>query len=781
MYISDWIGDDYKGWSHEKIFITAPTGSGKTTFILKTFLQFCYITGKRILYMVNRNILKQQLESEVRSIYADNLSIQNHIQFATYQEIENDILNAARLGTQMSGYSPLTSLREFDCVICDEAHYFLSDSNFNPNTILSLSWLLDMYDAKLMIFMSATIDRLHDYIKHYEDINRSVYTEVYRLPLYRQSNMFNPFLNSRIGEDDVDKEGNVTKRRNYDIEASDNDDDITEKLDNRSSTYEYLDIGILNDEDDILRLVEDTSQKWLIFVNSIEQGNELKRRIDNRTKARKGRGSGLDDDSDETSLRPEVVVLTADYSDMEDPLLEVSGIAKKNRYEARILISTSVMDNGITLHDIELRNLIISADVETQFIQMLGRKRRDDQKVKLYLFRRDKSFFNRRLQNFKKLSNIARYYLKDLDEKVQLPWRQVTLTMSISAPIGQIISVFYLMYVSNLGRIISDSELNLMPIEQKVSFYSDMLYVIQSLITNGVVSNTEALGTRIDKIKKYSNEQKKNLWTEAYVTINRAREYLRFYKIEPVLSQELENAFDTILMIDDNVFSIQFPDEEAAVVGYSNIQEQNVILKHHVQILQDLFGHKIQFEDISSMFFAYLGRLYINPLSVRNLEYLCGYYEQVIEEYERRDNDKDSFVRRQLSWLGKSDEEIDDIIRKAEWSEADAYIDSIKKALNGDIVDDEGKPVKSILGKPLTKEQNIEFRDKYLRKDILKLLKLNERPEDPKYGIAYRAFYRTKTPISEESMDYLREYCNLPYTMTVDKKTGIYTIEEVKD
>ena len=38
-YIADSIGNDYKNWgAGEVVFISAPTGSGKTTFILKNFL-----------------------------------------------------------------------------------------------------------------------------------------------------------------------------------------------------------------------------------------------------------------------------------------------------------------------------------------------------------------------------------------------------------------------------------------------------------------------------------------------------------------------------------------------------------------------------------------------------------------------------------------------------------------------------------------------------------------------------------------------------------------------
>lgn len=50
-YIVHSIGDDYKKWAEgDIIFISAPTGSGKTTFILKDFLPTWNITKGKVLY-----------------------------------------------------------------------------------------------------------------------------------------------------------------------------------------------------------------------------------------------------------------------------------------------------------------------------------------------------------------------------------------------------------------------------------------------------------------------------------------------------------------------------------------------------------------------------------------------------------------------------------------------------------------------------------------------------------------------------------------------------------
>ncbi len=67
MYISDRISKEYENWKNgDLIFIEAPTGSGKTTFVLEHLLPYFHEKGKRILYLVNRKILKKQLKKELK-------------------------------------------------------------------------------------------------------------------------------------------------------------------------------------------------------------------------------------------------------------------------------------------------------------------------------------------------------------------------------------------------------------------------------------------------------------------------------------------------------------------------------------------------------------------------------------------------------------------------------------------------------------------------------------------------------------------------------------------
>ena len=49
------------------------------------------------------------------------------------------------------------------------------------------------------------------------------------------------------------------------------------------------------------------------------------------------------------------------------------------------------MDNGISFIDSDLKHIVVSADTQEEFIQMLGRKRANNEKVTLYIYRRNQS------------------------------------------------------------------------------------------------------------------------------------------------------------------------------------------------------------------------------------------------------------------------------------------------------------------------------------------------------------------------------------------------------
>ena len=59
MYLEEIIGNQYRNWkSGEWVFISAPTGTGKTTFVLNQLVPEAKNAGKEVLFLSNRTILR---------------------------------------------------------------------------------------------------------------------------------------------------------------------------------------------------------------------------------------------------------------------------------------------------------------------------------------------------------------------------------------------------------------------------------------------------------------------------------------------------------------------------------------------------------------------------------------------------------------------------------------------------------------------------------------------------------------------------------------------------
>lgn len=112
----------------------------------------------------------------------------------------------------------------------------------------------------------------------------------------------------------------------------------------------------------------------------------------------------------------DVVFIDADYDEDEEAYSSVCELREKELINKRVVITTAVMDNGISFHDESLRNIIIMADTEEEFIQMLGRKRRDGEIVQLYICKRDIAHFKRHLQIVENTLKLYNNYIGEIEK-----------------------------------------------------------------------------------------------------------------------------------------------------------------------------------------------------------------------------------------------------------------------------------------------------------------------------------------------------------------------------
>ena len=363
--VSGLVGDDYKKWQCGDIIkIAAPTGSGKTTFVLETLLKWAIIKKMPILYMVNRKILKEQIEQRLKTIIQAqlinsgvNVNISEWISVWTYQTIEKRIISGKIEGL-------ISQEKRYKIVIYDECHYFLADSLFNPATDVSFLNLTEEFDTGIQVFMSATIDSMKAYLDNYKGFWSNEIT-----PLRRRRSP--PIRYKRM-------------RGKCYYEYPNNADQAC-----FNSIYDYLDIRVIENSDDLAVRIKKTSkkEKWLIFVNSIQEGNKLVKNLANEPDA---------------VISDDVIFIDASYKYDSEEYERVRELQEKSSISKRVVISTSVMDNAISFIDSDLKHIVVSADTQEEFIQMLGRKRADNEKVTLYIYRRNQAFFERRKREVNK-------------------------------------------------------------------------------------------------------------------------------------------------------------------------------------------------------------------------------------------------------------------------------------------------------------------------------------------------------------------------------------------
>lgn len=147
-YVADVISpDDVEKWKDlsGNVIIDSGTGTGKTTFIKN-------LTDYKLLYLCNRKALEEQF-----------LEDSENIEVMLYQKLESYIISAMlgnkfKLGVDF--YSSMDNFikyfEQFDFIILDEAHYFVTDISFNTKVRYSLNFLFKTLEHSKKILMTAT-------------------------------------------------------------------------------------------------------------------------------------------------------------------------------------------------------------------------------------------------------------------------------------------------------------------------------------------------------------------------------------------------------------------------------------------------------------------------------------------------------------------------------------------------------------------------------------------------------------------------------------------------
>ena len=108
-------------------------------------------------------------------------------------------------------------------------------------------------------------------------------------------------------------------------------------------------LNFVSSIDDVPFLIESSqNEKWLIFIDNKQKGKSLSNELGTKC-------AYLDSENKENDVWKQIV--------------------KNQNFDKRVLVTTSVLDNGINIVDDKLKNIIVFSDSRTSIIQMIGRKR----------------------------------------------------------------------------------------------------------------------------------------------------------------------------------------------------------------------------------------------------------------------------------------------------------------------------------------------------------------------------------------------------------------------
>lgn len=348
MYISNLLQDSYKTWAdHSEVIIDAPTGSGKTSFILKNLLPYALKNNLEILYICNREILYKQLASELCEYYEIPYELLDNYNFCefpgitltTYQTLQAIV--RGKLFNQIPFYY---------YVVADEIHYIAADAEFNSEIDLFWKWWNQSCSCNVKIMISATLDDVYPYIASFS---------------WQEYNFWPPLDNkyeSKYERIFFREPTHVMMRLDRKVELL-----YHYKIPRDNWTHP---IYVFDDESDIIHAINDFAfdGKWLIFQSNKKKAQAMKK-----------------------ELIPSCDFLSAETKD-SDVMKE---IIDNQTFSKQILITTKVLDNGVSLHDKNIKNIVLNTISKTDFLQMLGRRRKctEDEDVRLFIPRSSSSYF----------------------------------------------------------------------------------------------------------------------------------------------------------------------------------------------------------------------------------------------------------------------------------------------------------------------------------------------------------------------------------------------------
>ncbi len=269
-------------------------------------------------------------------------------------------------------------VQEIGYVILDEAHFFITDARFNSHTEHILQMIITYFlGHTVRVYMSASLSKVYPVIRNLEE------------------SILNLLVQQPSNEHKSTPALPITPRMYFYKKKAD---------------YSYYKFHFFEKWARLAKEINDAPKedKWLIFIRDKDFRNEI-----------------------EKALKPFVSANQISYVDAETknrPVFQY--IVKNKKFEGKVLIATSALDNGVSFHDSNLKHIVVSTFDQESAIQMIGRKRkRQGEKTNVYFRIPSELEIKNAYESVSRQLSLIREFKTNPDHFFQKYWGNLTLSM----------------------------------------------------------------------------------------------------------------------------------------------------------------------------------------------------------------------------------------------------------------------------------------------------------------------------------------------------------------
>lgn len=384
------------------LLASAPTGQGKSFFVKNMLYDYCKKHHYRILYLLPRKVVKDEFIEELQADdKADVITVREYQEFERFE------------------YHP--SFLPYDIIICDECHYFVSDSIFNPYTERSFVRIIKYAKHAIKLYITATETPI-------QQILESFLGELNKILLFlklEDETLIKEHVNIKfLMADSADQKKNA----------------VNKILDKINDTEEET-------EKDIFNHIPN-GEKAIVFCDTAKYAHDLWKKHKNESLFICSRGNEKNKyfvkDIDEKAYKK---------------------MLHDHKFDCKYVFCTSALDVGFSIKDRQVKHIICLLWEWNSIVQAIGRKRFLDLQDTITVYLKDynnnsvgglMSDNKKKFRHYNCLKTHGAQAYFDQYEQIPDPAKIVYYARNAEKQFEPAVNRFVLMYHANNKRILEE-------------------------------------------------------------------------------------------------------------------------------------------------------------------------------------------------------------------------------------------------------------------------------------------------------------------------------------